>query len=122
MPSPMLTIQLPDGSLSLSLPVEGVQRLQTELQDLKHRLTVVATEAIPKTDANGTAVRTKPQPQAPWEYQHIGDVFVEVFCNPNIWPTPFAAKVLLTVRDERLKLTTEVSLSRLIEDVSSFLE
>lgn len=122
MPNPMLTIQLPDGSLSISLPVEGVQRLQVGLQDLKARLSVVATEAMPKTDDSGAVVRTKTKPQEPWEYQHIGDVFVEVFCNPNIWPTPFAAKVLLTVRDERLKLTTEVSLSRLLEDVSTFLE
>ncbi len=122
MPNPMLTIQLPDGSIALSLPVEAVARLRTELQDLKARLSAVAAEAMPKTDPDGALVRTKPKPQEPWEYQHVGDVFVEVFCNPNIWATPFAAKVLLTVRDKQIKLTTEVSLSRLLEDVSAFLE
>jgi hypothetical protein len=56
------------------------------------------------------------------EYRYTGDVFLEVFCNPNIYPSPFAAKVLLTLRDEKIRLTTEAELTRLIEDIEQFLE
>ena len=45
-----------------------------------------------------------------------GEVLLEIFCNPNIWPTPFAAKVLVTVRDTSIRLTTEAELTRVIED------
>jgi hypothetical protein len=56
------------------------------------------------------------------EYQHRSDVFVECFCNPNIWPSPFAAKVLITVRDERIRITTEAELTRITEDLNTYLE
>ena len=68
------------------------------------------------------AVSGKPMPKAAMEYRYTGDVFLEVFCNPNIYPSPFAAKVLLTLRDEKIRLTTEVELTRLIEDIEQFLE
>ena len=55
------------------------------------------------------------------EYQYTGDVFLEIFCNPNIWPSPFAAKVLITLRDDRIRLTTEAELTRLIEDLTEYL-
>jgi hypothetical protein len=58
----------------------------------------------------------------PMEYQHIGEVFLEIFCNSNIWASPFVGMVLVTLRDERIRLTTEVELSRLIEDVEQYLE
>ncbi|NJK30435.1 MAG: hypothetical protein HC940_09940 [Acaryochloris sp. SU_5_25] len=47
---------------------------------------------------------------------------MECFCNPNIWPSPFAAKVLITVRDDRIRLTTEAELTRTIEDLNEFIE
>jgi hypothetical protein len=56
------------------------------------------------------------------EYQHTGEVFLEIFCNPNIWAKPFVAKVLVTLRGDRIRLTTEVELSRLLEDVAQYLE
>jgi hypothetical protein len=56
------------------------------------------------------------------EYRYTGDVFLELFCNPNIYPSPFSAKVLLTVRDDRLRLTTEAELTRTIEDIDRYLE
>ena len=56
------------------------------------------------------------------EYQYTGDVFVEIFCNPNIYPSTFAAKILLTLRDERIRLTSEAELTQLIEDLNTFLE
>jgi hypothetical protein len=49
-------------------------------------------------------------------------VFLEVFCNPNIYPSPFSAKVLLTVRDDRLRLTTEAELTRVIEDLERYID
>lgn len=55
------------------------------------------------------------------EYQYTSDVFLEIFCNPNIWPSPFAAKVLITLRDDRIRLTTEAELTRLIEDLTEYL-
>jgi hypothetical protein len=71
-----------------------------------------------KTSAGGTKV----SPQRPIEYRHTGEVFLEIFCNPNIWATPFAAKVLLTVRDDKIRLSTEAELTRVIEDVNLYLE
>jgi hypothetical protein len=56
------------------------------------------------------------------EYQHADEVFLEVFCNPNIWSSPFAAKLLITVRDDRIRLTTEAELTRILEDISQYLE
>lgn len=64
----------------------------------------------------------KPQPQANMEYSYTGDVFLEVFCNPNIYPSPFAAKVLLTIRDEKIRLTTEAELTQLREDIDRYVE
>ena len=64
----------------------------------------------------------KPTPQKSMEYQHTGDVFLEVFCNPNIWPSPFAAKLLITIRDDRIKVNSEAELTRIVEDVNQYLE
>jgi hypothetical protein len=47
---------------------------------------------------------------------------LEIFCNPNIWPTPFAAKVLVTLRDERMRVSTELELTRVIEDLNQYLD
>jgi hypothetical protein len=41
---------------------------------------------------------------------------------PNIWASPFAARVLITLRDDRIRLNTEAELTRLIEDVNQYLE
>jgi len=41
------------------------------------------------------------------EDQYTGEVFMEIFCNPNIYTTPFATKVLVTLRDDRIRLITE---------------
>ncbi|GAC1502953.1 MAG: hypothetical protein NVS2B14_15630 [Chamaesiphon sp.] len=72
--------------------------------------------------ASSSGPSGKPRPQKPMEYQYTGDVFLEVFCNPNIWPTPSAAKVLVTIRDDRSRLTTEAELTHVIEDVNQYLE
>lgn len=111
--TPQLTLNLVEGSVSFNFPPEAARTLQAALSGLMASLKVTATN---------TGVAAKANPQRPMEHQYTGDVFLEVFCNPNIWPSPFAAKVLITLRDDRIRLTTEAELSRLIEDVNQYLE
>ncbi|WP_199320652.1 hypothetical protein [Leptolyngbya sp. FACHB-261] len=105
-----LTLNLVEGSLSIAFPVEAAQALKAEIALLLERLKVTTTGGARKA------------PQPSMEYRYMGDVFLEVFCNPNIWPTPFAAKVLITARDERIRITTEAELTRLVEDLNQYLE
>lgn len=111
--SSQLTLNLDQGSVRFNFSPEAAQQLRETLSKLMEKFKVT-TEAINSGN--------KPQPQSPTEYRHTGDVFLEVFCNPNIYPTPFAAKVLVTVRDERIRLTTEADLTRIVEDVTEYLE
>lgn len=113
MPPSQLTLNLVEGSVSLRFSPEAARDLQANIAQLMASLKTVATS---KPSAGGTS------PQKPMEYQSTGEVFLEVFCNPNIWPSPFAAKVLLTIRDDRIRLTTEAELTRLIEDLNQYLE
>jgi hypothetical protein len=114
MSSTPLTLNLVEGSVSFNFSPQGAQELKAGLDELIARLKTVAAKPTP-----GGA---KVTPQAPIEYRYTGEVFLEIFCNPNIWPTPFAAKVLLTVRDVNIRLTTEAELTRVIEDVNQYLE
>jgi hypothetical protein len=111
MSSPLL-LNLVEGSVSFSFTPEAARNLQSALNELMQKL-----KARVAQPAGG-----KPSPQKPVEYQYTGDVFLEIFCNPNIWATPFAAKVLITIRDDRLRLTTEAELTRVVEDVNNYLE
>jgi hypothetical protein len=111
--TPQLTLNLAEGSITFKFTPEAAQELKAELLVLMDSLKVTATQG-------GATAKTNPK--QPMEYQYTGDVFLEIFCNPNIWPSPFAAKVLLTVRDDRIRLTTEAELSRLFEDVNQYLE
>lgn len=106
-----LRLNLVEGSVSFSFSSEAAKDLQSAIASLMQSLKAVATKS-----------GGKPSPQQSMQYQHTGEVFLEIFCNPNIWPSPFAAKVLVTVRDDRIRLTTEAELTRLIEDLSSYLE
>ncbi|MDZ8050507.1 MAG: hypothetical protein RMX68_011040 [Aulosira sp. ZfuVER01] len=114
MSSTPLKLNLVEGSVSLSFSPQGAQELKGALDELMARLKTVAAKTTPGSG--------KVTPQAPVEYRYTGEVFLEIFCNPNIWPTPFAAKVLLTVRDVNIRLTTEAELTRVIEDVNQYLE
>ena len=108
------TLNLIQGSVQINFSPEAAKNLQQEILTLMQSL---------KTAANKVGSRgTRPKPQPPMEYRHTGDVFLEVFCNPNIYPSPFAAKVLLTVRDDRIRLTSEAELTQLIEDINQYLE
>lgn len=107
------TINLLEGSVAISFTPQAAKDLQLALSHLMESLKAIAAKTAPAGRATA---------QKPMEYQYTGDVFLEIFCNPNIWSTPFAAKVLITLRDDRIRLTTEAELSRLIEDVNQYLE
>lgn len=111
--SSQLTFNLTEGALSFSFTPTAAQELKAALTELMTRLKAT-------TQAGPTAGRANPQ--KPMEYRYTGDVFLEIFCNPNIWPTPFAAKVLITLRDDRIRITTETALTRLQEDLNQYLE
>ncbi|HEY9611588.1 hypothetical protein [Allocoleopsis sp.] len=108
-----LKLNLVEGSVSFAFTADAAQDLQQAIAQLMQSLKA-ATQSV---GGGG-----KPTPQKPMEYRYSGDVFLEIFCNPNIWPSPFAAKVLITLRDDRIRLTTEAELTRVIEDVNQYLE
>jgi hypothetical protein len=111
MSSSPLRLNLQEGSVAFAFTPDAARELQEAIATLIQTLKAAASVG-----------GGKPQPQKPMEYQYTGDVFLEVFCNPNIWSSPFAAKVLLTVRDDRIRLSTEVELTRLNEDLAQYLE
>lgn len=113
MTATQLKLNLVEGSVSFRFTPEAARELQQAFSHLMQSLKVAS-----QTSGSGS----KPSPQKPMEYRYTGDVFLEVFCNPNIWPSPFAAKVLLTLRDDRIRLTTEAELTRIVDDVNQYLE
>lgn len=112
--SSQLRLNLSEGSVSFNFTPEAAKELQMALDGLMNSLKVTATQA--------SSSSSKPQPQQPMEYRYVGEVFLEVFCNPNIWSSPFAARVLVTLRDDRIRLSTEAELTRLKEDINQYLE
>jgi len=108
-----LTFNLPTGSARVELTIEEAQAIHQALDRLMDQLKTVAKQPVP-------AGRITPQPV--FEYRQTDRLFLEIFCNPNLYPSPFAAKVLLTVRDAQLRLTVETELTQMIEDVNQFLE
>ncbi len=107
------TLNLVQGSVAINFTPEAARNLQIELTALMQSL---------KTSALATTARgSRPQPRPSMEYRYNGDTFVEVFCNPNIYPSPFAAKVLLTIKNEGIRLTTEAELTQLLEDIENYL-
>lgn len=113
-PTPLI-LNLVEGSVSFEFTPEAAKNLQSAISQLMQQLKVAAT----KTSSGSTG---KPTPEKTMEYRYTGDVFLEIFCNPNIWPSPFAAKVLITLRDERIRLSTEAELTQINEDISQYLE
>lgn len=111
MASPQLRLNLSEGSVSFGFSPEAAQALKQAILGLMDSI----KQAAAKTGG-------KASPQQSMEYRHTGDVFLEIFCNPNIWPSPFAAKVLITLRDDRIRLNTEAELTRVVEDINQFLE
>lgn len=111
--SPQLTLNLVEGSVSFSFSPQAARELQKAIAQLMQSLKA----ATAKATKGG-----KPTPQQPMEYRYTGEVFLEIFCNPNIWPSPFAAKVLIAVRDASIRLTTEAELTRVSEDLNQYLD
>lgn len=107
-----LNFNLPTGSIRVELTPETAKDIQSALDRLMQSLKIVATQ---------TTSATRPTPQRAFEYTHNNGIFLEIFCNPNLYPSPFAAKVLLTVRDAQLRLTVETELNQMIEDVNQFI-
>jgi hypothetical protein len=114
MSSTPLTLNLADGSVSLSFSPDAARELKAAIDQFMVSLKAIAAKQTPGSG--------KVTPQPPLEYRYTGEIFLEVFCNPNIWPTPFAAKVLLTIRNMGIRITTEAELTRLIEDINQYLE
>jgi hypothetical protein len=108
-----LTLNVIQGSVSFRFNPEAVKAMQAELNQLVNRLKAIAVQV---------SQGGRPEKQENLEYRYTGEVFLEIFCNPNIYPSPFAAKVLLTVRDDRIRLTTEADLTQLIEDLAAVSE
>lgn len=113
MPSSQLTLNLMEGSVSFHFTPQSARDLQAAIAQVMNSIKAKAAKTGPGVRAT---------PEKPMEYQFTGDVFLEIFCNPNIWTTPFAAKVLITLRDDRIRLTTEAELTRLVEDLNQYLE
>ncbi len=110
-----LTLNLVEGSVAFSFTPQSARELQNAIAGLMESLKAAAVKP------SGSPGK-KAAPQKSMEYRHTGDIFLEIFCNPNIWPSPFAAKVLITLRDDRIRITTEAELTRLVEDVNQYLE
>ncbi|MBE9078422.1 hypothetical protein IQ241_14145 [Romeria aff. gracilis LEGE 07310] len=108
-----ITINLVQGSVRFNFSQAAAAELKGAIADLMQSLKTIAAAK------SSGGIKT---PEPSMEYQHTGDVFLEIFCNPNIWPSPFAAKLLITVRDDKMRLTTEAELTRLIEDLNLYLE
>jgi len=106
----LFTFNFPGGSLGVPLPPVAVDALESELAELIERL---------KATASATG-RRSPRPNM--EYRWRDGVVLELFCNPNLWPSPFAAKVLLTVRGADLRASVELELSQLREDIQRYRE
>jgi hypothetical protein len=112
--SPQLVFNLASGSVSCGFTPTAARELQAKLNEI-----VQVLKAKPAEIAGASG---KPKPAKPIEYQYTGEVFLEVFCNPNIWANPFVAKVLITLRDDRIRVSSEAELTRIIEDVERFVE
>jgi hypothetical protein len=110
-----LVFNLANGSASCSFAPSAARELRAKLDEIVQTLKTKTADT-----AGGSGNRS--QQYKSIEYQYTGDVFLEVFCNPNIWANPFVAKVLITLRDDRIRLSTEIELTRIIEDVDRFLE
>jgi hypothetical protein len=106
---PNLRLNISQGSLVFNFPIEAADQLKAEINQLMQNLKATANQ------------KTKSTPHPAMEYRYTGDVFLEFFCNPNIYSSPFSAKVLLTLRDEKIRLTTETELTRLVEDLDNYL-
>ncbi|MCS6782609.1 MAG: hypothetical protein RMI89_10800 [Gloeomargarita sp. SKYBB_i_bin120] len=99
----MLTLHVPDGTLRVALTRDVARELLEQLQALRQSW----RQAIPP-----------PRPEL--NFVHCDTVRLEFFCNPNVWPHPFAAQVLVTVCHPQVQVSTQIGLPQLLADVSAF--
>ncbi|MFQ3678890.1 MAG: hypothetical protein SNJ60_00040 [Pseudanabaenaceae cyanobacterium] len=102
---PQLILHFEGGAVTLQLSPGAARELQARLYDLIAQLQPGPRRSLP-----------------PFEYRYTGDIFLELFCNPNLWPSPFAAKILLSVRDDRLRLSQELLLTQVLADLEVYLQ
>lgn len=102
-------LNLATGSVIFPFTLEAALKLKAQINELMQTLKLIANQN--KSDRR----------HQPMEYRHTGETFVEIFCNPNIYAGPFAAKVLVTVRDDKIRMTSEADLTRLVEDLEEYL-
>lgn len=121
MPANQFTLNLVEGSVRFQFTANAARELKDAIGQLMQNFKAAVTKAA-ATKANPGTRGNRPSPQQPMEYRYTGDVFLEIFCNPNIYPSPFAAKVLITVRDDRIRITSEAQLTQLVEDINVYLE
>jgi hypothetical protein len=107
-----LMLNLPQGTVGFDFTQAAARDLRSACDRLMQQLKVAAA-------AGGPSATTKHQNL---EYRHQGNtVFLEVFCNPNLYPSPFAAKVLITIKHPEFRLSTEAEFCQLSEDLDQYL-
>jgi hypothetical protein len=109
-----LQLHLPQGAVTFDFSLEAATALQQALDQLMQRLRQVATHST--TPGGGQ----RPDPQPALEWRHRDPIDIEVFCNPNMYSTPFAAQILLTLKTPSLRISTEMPLSQLSEDIQQY--
>ena len=75
-----LTLNLVQGSVTIDFSSEAARELKNEISMLMQTF---------KVSMGGGEHRERPQAKPNLEYQFTGRTFLECFCNPNIWPSPF---------------------------------
>lgn len=67
---------------------------------------------------------TRPQRWQSLEYRESTEdgLYFELFCNPNAYANAFQAKVLVTIDDGKIKVTSEGPLSAVKADVDQYLD
>ncbi|CAI6009592.1 unnamed protein product [Closterium sp. NIES-65] len=108
-----IAFQIGETSLSIPFSVERAKALDAAISTLLQTF-------------REKEKATRPQRWTTMEYRHAGDVsngdvFIEVFCNPNAYANAFQAKALITVKDDRMKFTSEGALSAIKANVDEYL-
>lgn len=109
--SDALTLHLAQGSLTFQFPTEAAVNLKADINQLMASMRAIA----------GDSGSSRPASKQAMEYRYTGNVFLEVFCNPNIYASPFTAKVLVTLRDEYMRIISEAELPQLLADLDEYL-
>ncbi|GJP34025.1 hypothetical protein CLOM_g18506 [Closterium sp. NIES-68] len=108
-----ISFQIGETSLSIPFSVEKARALDASISNLLQTF-------------REKEKATRPQRWTTMEYRHSGDVsngdvFIEVFCNPNAYANAFQAKALITVKDDRIRFTSEGALSALKANIDEYL-